>query len=214
MLDRVEFDVIGNAVDPRRGAAVGRDGHDLLRAAAGHGAHRGTRRGCKLIQKPELRTIYLGFDMWRDELPSSDVKGKNPLKDVRVREAFALAIDETAIARRVMLRPGAPDLGDVGAGGERLRRGAGRAAEAGPGEGEAAAGRGRLSERLPASRLDCPNDRYVMDEQICTAITSMLARIGIKVDLNAQTKAKFFAKILAPKYDTDFYLLGWTPGDL
>ena len=59
--------------------------------------------------------------------------------------------------------------------------------------------------------FDCPNDRYVMDEQICTAITSMLARIGVKVDLLAQTKAKYFAKILAPKYDTDFYLLGWTP---
>ena len=59
--------------------------------------------------------------------------------------------------------------------------------------------------------FDCPNDRYVMDEQICTAISSMLARIGVKVDLLAQTKAKYFAKILAPKYDTDFYLLGWTP---
>jgi peptide/nickel transport system substrate-binding protein len=59
--------------------------------------------------------------------------------------------------------------------------------------------------------FDCPNDRYVMDEQICTAIVPMLARIGIKVDLNAQTKAKFFSKILAPNYDTDFYLLGWTP---
>ncbi len=59
--------------------------------------------------------------------------------------------------------------------------------------------------------FDCPNDRYVMDEQICTAISAMLARVGIKVSLNAQTKAKFFAKILAPKYDTDFYLLGWTP---
>lgn len=51
-----------------------------------------------------------------------------------------------------------------------------------------------------------------MDEQICTAIVPMLARIGIKVDLNAQTKTKFFTKILAPNYDTDFYLLGWTPG--
>ena len=39
----------------------------------------------------------------------------------------------------------------------------------------------------------------------------MLARIGIKVDLNAQTKAKYFNKILAPNYDTDFYMLGWTP---
>jgi peptide/nickel transport system substrate-binding protein len=60
--------------------------------------------------------------------------------------------------------------------------------------------------------FDCPNDRYVMDEQICTAITSMLARIGVKVALTAQTKAKFFAKIQGPQYDTDFYLIGWTPG--
>ena len=50
-----------------------------------------------------------------------------------------------------------------------------------------------------------------MDEQICTAIVSMLARIGIKIDLNAQTKSKFFNKINAPNYDTDFYMLGWTP---
>ena len=59
--------------------------------------------------------------------------------------------------------------------------------------------------------LDCPNDRYVMDEQICTAMVSMLARVGIKVDLNAQTKTRFFTKINTPNYDTDFYLLGWTP---
>ena len=59
--------------------------------------------------------------------------------------------------------------------------------------------------------FDCPNDRYVMDEQICTAITSMLARINVKIDLQAQTKAKFFAKIQGPKFDTDFYLIGWTP---
>ncbi len=39
----------------------------------------------------------------------------------------------------------------------------------------------------------------------------MLARVGIKVDLNAQTKTKFFTKILAPNYDTDFWMLGWTP---
>jgi peptide/nickel transport system substrate-binding protein len=50
-----------------------------------------------------------------------------------------------------------------------------------------------------------------MDEQICTAIVPMLARIGIKIDLNAQTKTKFFTKILGPNYDTDFYMLGWTP---
>jgi peptide/nickel transport system substrate-binding protein len=37
----------------------------------------------------------------------------------------------------------------------------------------------------------------------------MLARIGVKVDLSVQNKLKFFSKIQA--YDTDFYMLGWTP---
>jgi len=41
---------------------------------------------------------------------------------------------------------------------------------------------------------------------------SMLAKVGIKVNLLAQPKAKYFAKVLAPKLDTSFYLLGWTPG--
>ena len=33
--------------------------------------------------------------------------------------------------------------------------------------------------------LDCSNDRYVNDEAICTAIAPMLARIGMKIDVNA-----------------------------
>jgi peptide/nickel transport system substrate-binding protein len=60
--------------------------------------------------------------------------------------------------------------------------------------------------------MDCPNDRYVNDEAICTAVVSMLAKVGVKVNLLAQPKAKYFPKILAPNLDTSFYLLGWTPG--
>src|SRR3982750_4157100 len=55
-----------------------------------------------VMQGPELRTIFLGFDQMRPELKYSNVKGKNPFKDVRVRRAFYLAIDEKAIADKVM----------------------------------------------------------------------------------------------------------------
>src|SRR3546814_2975302 len=44
--------------------------------------------------------------------------------------------------------------------------------------------------------LDCPNDRYVNDEKICQAVAGMLARVGIKINLLAQTKSKYFGKIL------------------
>ncbi len=41
----------------------------------------------------------------------------------------------------------------------------------------------------------------------------MLGRIGIKVDLLAQIRSIFFAKVLAQGgYDTSFYMFGWTSG--
>ena len=40
------------------------------------------------MKGPELRTIFLSFDQNRDELLYSNIKGKNPFKDIRVREAF------------------------------------------------------------------------------------------------------------------------------
>ena len=60
--------------------------------------------------------------------------------------------------------------------------------------------------------MECPNDRYVNDEAIWQVVVSMLAKIGIRVKLNAQPKAKFFRKIRPPWLDTSFHLLGWTPG--
>ena len=55
-----------------------------------------------VLTGPELRTIFLNMDSLRDELLYSDVKGKNPFKDVRVRKAFYQAIDMEAIHSRVM----------------------------------------------------------------------------------------------------------------
>jgi hypothetical protein len=46
-----------------------------------------------VLEGAEYRTIFLGMDQFRDELPGSNVKGKNPLKDQRVRKALYQAID-------------------------------------------------------------------------------------------------------------------------
>ncbi|MEO1795341.1 MAG: ABC transporter substrate-binding protein, partial [Pseudomonadota bacterium] len=60
---------------------------------------------------------------------------------------------------------------------------------------------------------DSLTDRLVIDVAIVRAVVAYLARVGIKVNLNAQPKAKYFAKVLASgNYNTSFYLLGWTPG--
>jgi peptide/nickel transport system substrate-binding protein len=58
--------------------------------------------------------------------------------------------------------------------------------------------------------MNCPNDRYVNDAEICQAVAVMLARIGVKIDLIAETKATYFPKVLSR--DTSFYLIGWAPG--
>ncbi|MES2530660.1 MAG: ABC transporter substrate-binding protein [Pseudomonadota bacterium] len=162
----------------------------------------------RVIAGPELRTIFLGMDQKRDELLYSSVKGKNPFKDKRVRQAFYQGIDIVGIQRTVM-------------------RGASRptALMVGPGiNGWTAEQDKRLPYDVEAAKklladagypngfevtMNCPNDRYVNDGQICQAVASNLARIGVKINLATETKGTYFPKIL--RRDTSLYLLGWTP---
>jgi peptide/nickel transport system substrate-binding protein len=162
----------------------------------------------KVIIGPELRTVFLGMDQKRDELQYSNVKGKNPFKDKRVRQAFYQAIDIEGIQKTVM-------------------RGASRptALMVGPGVNGFAP---ELNKRLPhdpdgAKKLmadagypngfevtmNCPNDRYVNDARICQAVAANLSRIGVKINLAAETKGTYFPKVL--RRDTSFYMLGWSP---
>jgi peptide/nickel transport system substrate-binding protein len=128
---------------------------------------------------------------------------------VRVRKAFYQAIDEEAINKKVMRGQATPSA---------LMIAPSIFSESGdfkriPLDPEA-------SKKLLAEagypdgfevQMDCPNDRYVNDEAICQAVVAMLARVGVKVDLLAQTRVKYFAKINPPAYNTSFYMLGWTP---
>ena len=163
-------------------------------------------KGITVLEGMENRTIFLGMDQWRDELLYSNVKGKNPFKDKRVREAFQLAIDLNAIKTQVMrglsvptavmfapqvdgypkeidhVKP--PDR-------ERAKK---LLAEAGYPQGF-------------ELTLDCPNNRYVNDEKICVAVAAMLAQVNVKVRVNAMPRAIYFPKI--QNYDTSFYMLGW-----
>jgi len=166
--------------------------------------------GIKILETPELRTIFLGFDQSRAELLYSSVKGKNPFKDVRVRRAFYQAIDEDAIKAKVM-RGSATPTGLMIAPGI---NGFDKSLNDRYPHDEAAAKKLLADAGYPNGfevGMDCPTDRYVNDEQICQAVANMLARIGVKVNLTAQTRSKYFAKILGPDYDTSFYMLGWTP---
>ena len=162
---------------------------------------------------PELRTIFLGMDQVRDELLYSNVKGKNPFKDVRVREAFYKAIDVDLIKTRVMRGLSTPSDLMIAPQLFALSKDFVRP------KADPEAAKKLLTEAgYPDGfelTMDCPNDRYVNDAAICQAVVGMLARIGVKVDLLAQPKAQYFAKVLKPGgYQTSFYLLGWTPATM
>ena len=162
---------------------------------------------------PELRTIFLGFDQTRDELLESSVKGKNPFKDVRVREAFYKAVDIEAIKSRVMRGLSTPSPLMIAPELFALSKEFTRPKLDPEGAKKLLADAGYPNGFEVG--MDCPNDRYVNDGPICQAVVGMLARIGIKVNLNAQPKAQYFAKVLkSGGYKTSFYLLGWTPGTL
>jgi peptide/nickel transport system substrate-binding protein len=208
-LDKAEFNIVANA--STRAAALLSGEMDMIYSVPPQDMDRIAKSpGVKLLQAPELRTIYLAMDQTRDELLFSNIKGKNPFKDVRVRRAFALAIDEDAIAKRVMRGMAKPTWLMYGPG----VNGYDPALDKRPAV-DLAKAKSLLAEAgYPDGfqlTMDCPNDRYVMDEQICTAIASMLARINVKVDVYARTKVKFFTDVNYPNYKVSFSLQGWTP---
>jgi peptide/nickel transport system substrate-binding protein len=167
----------------------------------------------QVLKGPELRTIFLGMDQTRDELLYSNVKGKNPFKDIRVREAFYKAIDIELIKTRVMRGLSTPSALMIAPQLFALSKDF-----TWPKFDPDAAKKLVTEAGYPDGfevTMDCPNDRYVNDAAICQAVVGMLARIGVKINLLAQPKAQYFAKVLKPGgYQTSFYMLGWTPGTL
>jgi peptide/nickel transport system substrate-binding protein len=158
-----------------------------------------------VLDGPEVRTIFLALDQGSEELKYGP-KGKNIFKDVRVRKALSVSIDRVAIQRSIMrglslpasimVAPGvngySADLDKVQPadidGAKKLL------ADAGYPNGV-------------EFTLDCPNNRYVNDEEVCQAIINMWAKAGIKAKLNAMNFGPFIAKV--QNFDSSAYMLGW-----
>ena len=164
-------------------------------------------KNIKVYEGRENRIIFFGMDQARDELLYSNVKGKNPFKDKRVRQAFYQAIDVQAINRSVMRGLSVPTAINLpnptlaGIPKEMDKRY----------PFEVSAAKKLLAEAgYPNGfevTLDCPNNRYINDEKICIAAAGMLSKIGVNVKVNAMPRTLFFAK--TQKLDTSFYMLGW-----
>ena len=162
----------------------------------------------QVIDGLENRLIFIGMDQSRDKLLYGKVPGdKNPFKDIRVRQAMYQAIDIEGIRAKIMSGLSQPTGGVTSS-------------------PSASFNDPSLESRLPydvaAARklmaeagypegfevtLDCPNNRYVNDEEICITLAQMWAQIKIKVKVFAQPRALVFPKL--EKLDTSLYLYGW-----
>ena len=205
-VDEVIFTPIGN--DSTRVAALLSGEVDIMDPVPVQDVARvNANPALKVLQGPELRIIFLGMDQKRDELLYSNVKGKNPFKDVRVRKAFYQAIDIEGIKKTVMRGAAVPASTLVP---PQVKGYAPDLAARFPYDVEAAkklmtdAGYGAGFE----VKMNCPNDRYVNDSEICQAVAANLSKIGVKINLEAETKGTYFPKILSR--NTSFYMLGWT----
>ncbi len=160
----------------------------------------------KVVDGPEVRTIYITLDLGSDELRSSNIKGKNPFKDKRVREALNKAVDRELIKTRIMRGLSIP-AGIMVAPGVNGNTPALDAAlkidEAGARKLLADAGYPNGFEFT----LNCPNNRYVNDEEICQSLIAMWARVGVKAKLQAEPMSTFSQKM--QKFEFDAYMLGW-----
>jgi peptide/nickel transport system substrate-binding protein len=160
----------------------------------------------KVLEGAENRTIFIGMDQHSNELKYSDVKGKNPFKDVRVRRALNMAVDREAIKRVTMRGLSIPASIMVA---PSVHGWSADLDKTPPMDVDGA--RKLLTEAgYPSGfgfQLDCPNNRYVNDEEICQALVGMWSRVGLKVRLLAQTMPIFIAKI--QNFDHDAYMLGW-----
>ena len=204
----VEYTPIGN--DATRVAALLSGQVDVIEPVPLQDVARINASGkSKVMQGPELRTIFLGMDQKRDELLYSNVKGKNPFKDKRVRQAFYQAIDINGIQRTVMRGASKPTALMVGPGINGFDASMNNRLPYDPDGAKKLLADAGYPNGFEVA-MNCPNDRYVNDGGICQAVAANLARIGVKVNLQAETKGTYFPKIL--RRDTSFYMLGWTPG--
>ena len=163
--------------------------------------------GFEVKTRPSLLNLVLAMD-FREESPT--IEGENPMTDRRVREAIARAVNVDAIKQIVMNGLSNPSEQYVPASHTGYVEGM-DFREMYPFDVEAA---NALMEEAGygdgfTMTLDATNNRYVNDAQIAQALASMLAKIGIDLELNVMPKSNFWGYIRVPTPNSSFVMSGW-----
>ncbi|MEM0909097.1 MAG: ABC transporter substrate-binding protein [Pseudomonadota bacterium] len=206
--EKVTFSEISN--DAARVAALLSDRVDMINYAPPTDVARIEREDDMGVFKGPSVYIFMLFPDYSDNTPRVTAKDgsaleENPFKDLKVRQAIALAVNRDAIASRVMeglatpasqiitegffgWNPDLPELTYDLEGAKALL------AEAGYPDGFNV-------------DLHCTSDRLPMDGDICAALGPMLARIGIDATVNATPRAVYFPAQSGREYS--LMMNGW-----
>ena len=169
------------------------------------------RPDVKVLQGLESRTIALIPDQAHDELANSDVKGKNPLRDHRVRQALYQEIDMDAITARILRGFATPAALLVAPGVRGYDKSLDMRLPYDPAQAKALLQEAGYPDGFSFT-FDCTNNRYPGDAEMCTAIAAMWARIGVRAQVNALPVQTFFPKV--QRRESSMFLLGTSPPTL
>jgi peptide/nickel transport system substrate-binding protein len=158
------------------------------------------------VATPSTRLVFLQPDIGRNSSPFvKSPDGKNPLQDLRVRQAMNMAIDRKAIVQRIMDGMATPAF-------QYMPDGMfGALPKASETKYDPVAAKKLLADAgYPNGfelTLSSTNDRYVNDSQVAQAVAQYFTRIGIKTNVDAMTASIYFPK--RAKREFSLSMGGW-----
>jgi peptide/nickel transport system substrate-binding protein len=157
----------------------------------------------RILEGQENRTVWIGMRQDVEELTGSDIRGRNPFKDLRVRQAIAHAMDLDALRRTTLRGQGVP----TGSMWTEFVNGWARETDRRTPYDPARA-RALLAEAgYPngfSVPMDCPVGTY---DEACQAVAAMLARVGIRAQLTIHPNAVFSQRVR--RQEPMLYMLSW-----
>ena len=158
-----------------------------------------------LAQTADIGQQYLAFDQARDQLEFSDVKGRNPFKDKRVRLAVAHAINVPLIIDKVLRGQAVPTGAFLSPRVEGSLPELDKPLPYNPSRARALLAEAGYPNGF-AVTLDCVNVAW--RENVCQAVTAMLTQVGIRTSLRSSSSSQFFPKL--SQGAASFVEFGWT----
>lgn len=158
------------------------------------------------MHRPKLHTMFFGMDLASDELHTSDVRGRNPFSDRRVRQAMAHAIATQPILRPLMDELFAPAGMLVAPGVNGYSAELDRPTPYDPKRARVLLAEAGYPEGFSMT-LDCANDWGDDEIATCEGVAEQLGAVGIEVTIAWLSTEEWDDKVINGR--SDFWIDGW-----